>query len=292
MATFPHWLFVAFQQRLVFQSRCGEQPWSLCRPQSTAAKGLSRCWQGDTAGSINDVTFDTYFQISFHCHLKFLKVHHRRIKVLKSISSCSQQCGLCEPVEGKLLVCSGDVLTGAICGSHCCNKAAVHNYNRLIEEFLSLKAAEVWEVSDSGARWHRESQHPTYSFHSLALFFLFLHGVYLSTGAALCKSMYFLCLALAFSLNGSLLWSLFRHSVTPFLRITSVHLCQKGLISFSRHQTIAVFVPHSLIPGAFALVSKPGSKWEKQHWETRREKATELGSGAKVGAVSTPSQTH
>lgn len=38
-----------------------------------------------------------------------------------------------EPVQGKLLVC---VVTGTLCGSRCRNKAAVHNYNRLIEEFV------------------------------------------------------------------------------------------------------------------------------------------------------------
>lgn len=40
-----------------------------------------------------------------------------------------------EPVEGKC----GEVVTGTLCGSRCCNDAAVHNYNRWLKSFSSEK---------------------------------------------------------------------------------------------------------------------------------------------------------
>lgn len=51
----------------------------------------------------------------------------------------------------------GDVITGALCGSGCCNKAAVHNYNRWLKSFSSKKPTEVWAVSDAATRWHWKS---------------------------------------------------------------------------------------------------------------------------------------
>lgn len=78
---------------------------------------------------------------------------------------------------------------------------------------------------------------------SLVLFFLLLYGVYLSIGSAsrkcVCVFMSRISLEgiIPLSLDGSLLWGLFRHSVTPLLRITGVHLCQRICLSdcFSLH---------------------------------------------------------
>ena len=58
----------------------------------------------------------------------------------------------------------GDVVTSTLCGSRCCNKAIVHNYNRWLKIITLLK--NHWGLGSTATRWHWESWHPTFSFHS------------------------------------------------------------------------------------------------------------------------------
>lgn len=143
-----------------------------------------------------------------------------------------------------------EVWSGTLCGWPCCDKAAVHNYNRLIEEFLPLEKP----LRPEGRELLLLPSHDTdniSSLHSLSLhpgfFLISCHGVYFSPYARVCIFMSLISV----TSHWMAVRGLFRHSVTPLPGITEVHLCQKVclslsnplcVISFSLHPLIAVFL--------------------------------------------------
>lgn len=91
----------------------------------------------------------------------------------------------------------GDVVTGTLCGSRCCNKAIVHNYNRWLKSFTLLK--NHWGLGSTATRWHWESQHPTFSTqthtHTHSLFYTVCLPLWLFFSLSLwCLPFHWLCL--------------------------------------------------------------------------------------------------
>lgn len=107
----------------------------------------------------------------------------------------------------------GDVIADTLCGSGCCNKAAVHNYNRWLESFSSKNPLRFGAVSDAVTKWHWKSHvffppkntlsqilsvvHSGLYFFSLPLWCLPFHWL------CLMQDCVFLCLTLARGNNTS-----------------------------------------------------------------------------------------